>query len=157
MKKVTRKAEKVLIGSTDHVDIPQLHLQDIACKIDTGAETSAIHCHKVKLIEREGQELICFELLDPEHRQYNGKVFTTSNFKERKVKNTSGSAEYRYVITAEVVIFGKAYTTEFTLADRERMKFPILLGKRLLKKNFLVDVSKDNLSFKQKNNHDSEK
>ncbi|GAA4843712.1 ATP-dependent zinc protease family protein [Algivirga pacifica] len=150
MKKTTKQKEKLLIGSTDHVDLPSFDLADIPCKIDTGAETSAIHCHRVKLVEKDGEEFICFQLLDPSHKQYNGKEFRTNKFEERKVRSSSGVADYRYVITTEVELFGQRFETEFTLADREKMKFPILLGKRLLKKNFLVDVSKNNLSFKKK-------
>ena len=47
----------------------------------------------------------------------------------------------RHVIAADLVIAGRTLRTEFTLADREPMRYPVLLGRRLLRKNFLVDVS----------------
>ncbi len=141
---------KFLIGSLDYADFPEFNLLDIACKIDTGAQTSAIHCHRIRLIEVEGKEVIAFKLLDPSHRDYDDKEYRTSVFNERKIRSSSGHAEYRYVITTDIILFGKVFKTEFTLADREQMKYPVLIGRRLLKDAFIVDVSKKNLSYKEK-------
>jgi len=113
--------------------------------------TSSIHCHEVKRIERGGAEYITFKLLDPSHPQYKNKAIRVDDFTERKVKNSFGQSEYRYVIKTEVTLFGETFEAEFTLADREKMRNPVLLGKRLLKGRFLVDVSKQNLSYKKKN------
>ncbi|NJM93841.1 MAG: ATP-dependent zinc protease, partial [Cytophagales bacterium] len=38
----------------------------------------------------------------------------------------------------------------FTLTNRSEMKFPVLLGRKLLRRRFLVDVSAHNLSFELK-------
>ncbi len=148
----SKNKSKLVIGTLDKVDFPEFGLYEIPCKIDTGAQTSALHCHRVRLIEieKEGKEIIAFELLDPSHEEYNGKEYRTTDFEERKVRSSSGHAEYRYVIRAKLLLFGETIETEFTLADRERMKYPILLGKSLLKGRFLVDVAKTNLSHKQK-------
>jgi hypothetical protein len=143
---------KFLIGSLDYADFPEFNLLNIPCKIDTGAQTSAIHCHHIRLIEIEGKEIIAFNLLDPSHSDYNEKEYRTSDFKERKVRSSSGYAEYRYVITTDIILFGKVFKTEFTLADREQMRYPVLIGRRLLKDSFIVDVAKKNLSYKDKNN-----
>ena len=142
---------KIIIGSLDKVDFPDLNLFDVPCKIDTGAETSAIHCHKVKLIERQGKEIITFYLLDPEHPQYSGIEFRSEDFKEKKIKSSFGHTEFRYVIKSKIKLFGRVIKLDLTLADRERMKFPVLLGKKLLKNRFLVDVGLKNLSYNLKN------
>jgi len=144
------KASLKTIGSLDRVDFPLLSLADLPCKIDTGAETSAIHCHKVKLIEKDGEEIISFCLLDPKHPNYNGIEFRVKDFEEKKVKSSFGQSEFRYTIRTQVILFGEKITANFTLSDRERMKYPVLLGKSLLKKRFLVDVSQIDLSYKQK-------
>ncbi|UZR98684.1 ATP-dependent zinc protease family protein [Chondrinema litorale] len=143
--------KKLVIGSLDKVDFPDLNLFDIPCKIDTGAETSAIHCHKVKLIERQGKEIITFYLLDPDHPQYNGIEFSSENFREKRIKSSFGHTEYRYVIKSRIRLFGKIIKVDLTLSDREQMKYPVLLGKKLLKNKFLVDVSQKNLSYNLKN------
>lgn len=58
--------------------------------------------------------------------------------------------EERYVITTDILIFNKRIKTEFSLSDRSTMKYPILLGRKLLAKRFVVDVAVTNLSFKNK-------
>ncbi len=141
----------VIIGTTDVIDFPEFKLENIDCKIDTGANTSAIHCHRVKLHEQNGKQFISFRLLDPKHPAYQKITFTSYDFKEKVIKNSFGQSEFRYSIKTEVVLFGRKIKTEFTLADREQMRFPVLLGKRLLKRGFLVDVSKKDLSLQQKN------
>ncbi|WP_026999792.1 ATP-dependent zinc protease family protein [Eisenibacter elegans] len=150
MTKKKNTAPKRIIGTRDRIDFVDFALFDLPCKIDTGAETSAIHCHHVKLIEKEGQELISFKLLDPSHPEYDGVEYRTAKFEERRIRSSFGHTEYRYVITTQVQLFGEVFSTQFTLADRVQMKFPVLLGKRLLKNQFLVDVSLVDLSFKQK-------
>ena len=144
------KRNKNIIGTIDRIDFPKLNLENIKCKTDTGAMTSSIHCHEVKRIERGGVEYITFKLLDPSHPQYKNKAIRVDDFSERKVRNSFGQSEYRYVIRTDVTLFGETYEAEFTLADREKMRNPVLLGKRLLKGRYLVDVSKQNLSHKKK-------
>jgi hypothetical protein len=141
---------KKIIGRIDKVDLPEFHLENIACKVDTGAATSAIHCKEVHVVEEAQGRMLYFSLLDPEHEGYNNKTFCTPHFEERLVKSSSGLSELRYVIETPVILFGETHLTQFTLADRERMRFPILLGRRLLRKKFIVDVSRTNLSAKKK-------
>lgn len=146
MKKKTKK----VIGTRDKIDLPEFELYDLPCKIDTGAETSAIHCHRVRLLEVNGKETISFRLLDPTHEAYNHQEFRTTQFKEKKIRSSFGHSEYRYSIRCKVILFGEKFSADFTLSDRVRMKFPVLLGKKLLKNRYLVDVSKLDLSFKLK-------
>jgi hypothetical protein len=144
------KAIKKIIGRSDIIDLPQLELFQLSAKIDTGANTSAIHYHHAEIIEKDGQQVLHFTLLDPSHPEYNDKSFYFSAFDQREIKNSFGHSEVRFVIDTEIVLFGQIYMTEFSLSDRGNLKFPILLGRKLLR-NFVVDVSKRNLSFKAKN------
>lgn len=142
--------EKYVIGRSDKIDLPVLQLIDIDAKVDTGAFTSAIHYHYAEVVKREGKELLHFTLLDPDHPRFNEKEFFVEDFEQRLIKNSFGDSELRYIIQTEVVIFGNRWKTEFSLSNRGNLKFPILLGRKLLKKGFYVDVTKSNLSFKQK-------
>ncbi|UII23334.1 ATP-dependent zinc protease family protein [Fulvivirga ligni] len=142
--------QKIVIGRNDKIDLPKLHLYDLDAKVDTGAFTSAIHYHMAEVIEKEGRRVLHFTLLDPSHPDYNGKSFYFENFEEREIKNSFGDSERRYIISTIIHIFGRDFETEFSLSNRGNLKFPILLGRKLLKKGFLVDVSYKNLSFNQK-------
>jgi hypothetical protein len=61
------------------------------------------------------------------------------------VRSSNGEVQERHVVETDVVIAGRSLRTAFTLADREAMNFPVLLGRRLLRGNFLVDVSRRHL------------
>ncbi len=99
---MAKKREKKVIGTVDTIDFIGLQLDDVPCKIDTGAQTSSLHCSNVRVIEKDGQEFLTFRMLDPSHEQYNKKKFVFDNFTERKIKNSFGSFEYRYVIRTKV-------------------------------------------------------
>lgn len=143
--------EKQIIGRYDKIDLPDLHLFELDAKIDTGAYSSAIHYHHAEVIERDGKKVLHFTLLDPTHPDYNDKSFYFDKFEERNIKNSFGDSERRFVIKATITLFGKNYETDFSLSDRGSLKFPILLGRKLLQKGFVVDVAKSNLSYKLKN------
>jgi len=145
-----KKVVKVVIGRKDKVDFPTLGLQDISIKIDTGAYTSAIHCHKIEKKEIEGKETLVFTLLDPSHPQYDNKEFSTEKFTEKRVKNSFGHSENRYVIETDIYLFGKSYSLQLSLSARKEMRFPVLIGRKFLMGKFIVDSSKYDLSFKKK-------
>lgn len=146
---------KIIIGTLDRVDFPAFHLFDIPAKIDTGAETSSIHCHRVRIIEKDGKEYLGFKLLDPSFKNYPSQEFRTLEFEERQIKSSTGHAQIRFIIKTEISLFAQTFMAEFSLADRETMKYPVLLGKKLLKNRFLVDVSQKDLSYKLKSNQES--
>ena len=144
--------KKKLIGRKDILNFPRLKLEGIEVKIDTGAYSSSIHCRYIKLEQKNGKKVITFVLLDPTHPKYHGKKFTSSTFKEKYVKSSNGVSEKRFVITTDVLIYEEKYKIELSLTERGKMRFPILIGRKLLIGKFIVDPSKTNLSFKEQKN-----
>jgi len=137
-----------VIGRIDLIDLPEFGLGDVPAKIDSGANRSAIHCSDIERHQRNGVDEITFHIpLDSSH---GTNIFHSQNFFQKKIKSSSGHVEERYIIKTDVVLFGKKIHTTFSLTDRTEMKFPILLGRKLLKSRFIVDVAQENLSFKQK-------
>lgn len=143
--------EKLIIGRKDLANFPGLQLKNIAVKIDTGAFTSSIHCEHIEEIETEGEKAIRFQLLDPGHEWYNGKTYVFKKFKLKKIKSSTGHSELRYIIKTNIELFNKVYPIELSLSERGDMKYPVLLGRKLLRKRFLIDPSKQNLSFNTMN------
>lgn len=135
------------IGRVDKVDLPLLNLYGIEAKIDTGADSCSIHCHDIQLLDAESR--VRFRLLDPEHPEYNEKEFELDVARMTSVKSSSGYSERRVFIKSRIEIFGKSYSAEISLTDRQKMKFPMLLGRSFLKKRFVVDVAKKYLSHNQ--------
>jgi len=142
--------KKITIGRKDKADFPDLGLQDVSIKMDTGAFTSAIHCRKIELRKVEGEEILFFTLLDPSHDQYNKKEFSTSIYSEKQIKNSFGMSERRFVIVTTIKLFAKKYNIELSLSERGEMRFPILIGRRFLIGKFVVDSAKYDLSYKKK-------
>ncbi len=111
--------------------------------MDTGADTSSIHVRKIKLEQKgDKQTLSCY--FAARHKT----VFTA--FDQTMVKSSNGVKQARYVVKLKVALFGNEYETDFTLSDRKSMAFPVLLGKKFLKRRFIVDVALSNLSQKNK-------
>lgn len=147
-----------IIGRIDKANFPELSLSDINVKIDTGAYTSTIHSHHIKEVSIDGEEHIEFQLLDPTHPKYKDEIFKTKRYKRKRVKNSFGKSEQRFVVETTILIFEEEYPIELSLSERSDMKYPILIGRKLLNRRFMVDTSKQNLSFKlkqkkRKNNH----
>ncbi|TYP95234.1 hypothetical protein LX73_0531 [Fodinibius salinus] len=137
-----------VIGRLEHIDFPDWGLSEIEAKIDTGAYTSSLHCHHIKRIEENGEELVTFHLLDPSHEIYEDKLFKLPIHRKKTVKSSNGSTEERYVIQTNIRIFDVTFTARFSLTDRSEMRYPVLLGRKLLNSRFLVDVSQKHLSTK---------
>src|SRR6185295_7197025 len=101
-----------IIGRKEKVRLPKLSLSNLTAKIDTGAYTSALHCHDIKEITRAGKKRLYFKLLDPEHPKYNDKEFKFSEYSQRSVKSSNGKTQIRYTIKSDLKIGGKIYLVE---------------------------------------------
>jgi hypothetical protein len=137
---------KKIIGRKEKITLPQLGLKLVWAKIDTGAYTSSLHAEQIREEERAGKKVLCFQILMPGHQKFTGKTLVFEKYREKKVKNSFGKAEIRFLITTKIRIAGEIFPAEFTLSDRSSMKNSILLGRKILRDRFLVDVNGVNLS-----------
>lgn len=135
-----------ILGRYDRVDLPELGLFNIHAKIDTGAYTCSLHCHKAEVVDGQLE----FILLDQEHPEFTGMKFIFQQFEKRDIKNSFGEVEKRFVIVTSITIFEEVITTEFSLSNRGSLKFPILIGRKILGDKFLIDVKMKNISFREK-------
>lgn len=145
-----KKKHKIIIGRKDKVDFPLLRLYDVDAKIDTGAYTTSIHCGKIEVVYKDGEEKVRFNLLDSSRLSHKSKKFTLPVYAKRRIKNSFGQSEERYIIKTRIVLFDQAFEIELSLSDRSQMEYPVLIGRKLLHNRFIVDVSQVNLSYKQK-------
>lgn len=145
-----RKRNKITIGRRDKISLPELELEDLDAKVDTGAYTSSLHVKNIKEITKKGEAWVRFKLKHPHHPAYNNKQIKLPIFAHKPIKNSFGEIEKRYIIKTHIVIFGKSYLTEFSLADRSQMECPVLLGRKFLYRKFMVDVDQKDLSYKRK-------
>ncbi len=146
---MTLAKKKKIIGRTDKVDLPELGLEEVQAKIDTGAYTSAIHCSKIHIDStKEGKELLVYTISGSRlGKGMRARIFKTDTFKLKKIRSSNGQVQLRYVIKTKLKLFNKVFNTEFSLSDRSHMKNPILIGRKLLNGRFLVDVAEEDLSY----------
>lgn len=133
----TNLFSKEILGEIDKFNLPLFNLNNIEARIDTGAKTSSIHATKIEIIENKYVKFLVlgkYQFLEP-------------IYKIQEVKSSNGQKSKRVFIKNKIEIFDKDYEIILSLNDRKNMKFPLLIGRELLEKGFVVDVSKQNLSF----------
>jgi len=130
--------KKILLGGKEKVHFEEINKHNVLARIDTGAKTSSIHCEKV-WVEREGnKKVLCAFLLRKTTQVTRFKKFTM-----KEVKSSNGISQKRYAIKLRVRIGDFETLTEFTLTNRDKMSYPVLLGRKVLRKAFIVDVSRN--------------
>jgi hypothetical protein len=138
-----RDPKKIMvIGRREYVDFPELDIFGIEAKIDTGAYTSAMHCKDIAIKKIEGKDMLCFKLLDNTHPEYNEQEHCFEYFIQKNIKSSSGETELRYVIKTILIIGAKRIRTAVSLTDRGNMRYPVLIGRKMLKNKFIIDVAK---------------
>lgn len=141
---------KRLLGRRELIDFPAFALTGVEAKVDTGAYTSAIHCTDIhEENDAAGKPVLWVRLLDPEHPGVHEQPLSFPHFTLRDIRSSNGEVQERYVIGAVVRLYGEDFFAEFSLSDRSDMKYPVLLGRSLLRQGrFVVDVARRNLSYK---------
>lgn len=138
----TNNQNKQIIGRVEKIDIPTFDLSDIDAKIDTGAYSGALHVSFVEEFEKDNNIFIRFIVLDESHPEFNNIPHETSDFQKKLIKNSTGQSEIRYVVPVKIKIKDIEIETKLSLSDRTEMKYPVLLGRKVIRKHFLVDPSK---------------
>jgi hypothetical protein len=140
----------LVIGRKDKADFPVLDIKNLPVKIDSGAYSCSIHCETIEETIHNEAKTLTVVFLDKEHKLYTGKEVVFKDYKQKFVTSSSGEKQFRYFVCMEIVLFGETFSTDFSLTKRNGLRNPVLLGRKLLNKNFIIDTSKTNLSFKQK-------
>jgi len=138
---------QIVISRNETIDFVGVAL-GIPAKVDTGAFRSAIHTTDIQITHKKGQDTLSCNLLGHKASP-DGYPFETTTFGKAVVINSFGRKEQRYEVTLRVKLGPKVFNTSFTLADRSNNLFPVLIGRKLLKRRFLVDVNTSNLNRKQ--------
>ena len=135
--------EKKIIGKKEIISILDLELYDLDAKVDTGADSNALHCDDIFVDE---DNIVHFKLLDEVHEAYHGKKMQVPLYEMKKIRSSNGTLQHRPSIRVEVEFFGERYSTIISLTNRSDMQYPMLIGRKFMSGKFLVDVSKEYLS-----------
>lgn len=136
-----RQAEKLHVGWRERVSLADLGLVEINAKIDTGARTTALHASNIRRFERDGAPWV--EFLSDHGRTGQTDLCTAPVHHLRKITNTSGKPEQRFIIATPLQIGARTQLVEVSLADRTEMSYPIIIGRTALRQlRLLVDPSR---------------
>jgi len=110
--------DRIIIGMIEEIEvIGEDDSEKLVARIDTGATKSSIDY------------------------QLASKLKLGPVIESRLVKSAHGN-KLRPVIEATINIRGKQLKEKFTMADRDHMKYKVLIGQNILKKGFLIDPNK---------------
>lgn len=134
------------IGKREVLSILDLELYNLDAKVDTGADSNALHCDNIQIDDINNS--VSFSLLDEVHPAYHGKHFTMPLHSIKKVRSSNGELQLRPAILVEIAFYGNHYSSVISLTDRSDMKFPMLIGRKFIAGKFLVDVSQELLTLR---------
>ncbi|MDY6938877.1 MAG: ATP-dependent zinc protease [Cyanobacteriota bacterium] len=127
------------IGWREHVALPELSVDRIKVKIDTGARSSALHAFDIQEFDRDGKPWVRFNV-HPLQRDDTQIIETVAPiFDRREVRNSGGTPQLRPFIRTLVQLGDRQWSIELTLTDRSLMGFRMLLGREAVRQRFLVD------------------
>lgn len=138
----TPRKKKKIVGWREWVRLPDLKVNRIKAKIDTGARTSALHAFHVVPFTRDGAPYVRF-YLHPLQRKSEPEIKCVALVIDtRTITDSGGRREERPVIRTILKIGKSRYPIELTLTNRDQMGFRMLLGRQALRRRYLVDPSR---------------
>ena len=127
-------ADLAIFGWMEYVGLPELGLDRVKAKLDTGARTSALHAENVDLFDRDGVEWVRFQTLaDWDDPTFGFRQVEAPVVHSRAIKNTSGVPEDRLVVRTKARFGRRLWNIDVSLADRTNMTFPMIVGRAALK------------------------
>lgn len=144
--------EQKIIGWREWVSLPELNIDFVKAKIDTGARTSSLHAFDVEVFKRKGADWVRFKV-HPMQRDSKQTVSAEARVHEyRNVRSSTGHQSKRPVIITNLVLLDETWAIELTLANRDEMGFRMLLGREAFRGKVLVDAGKSYYSKKPPRN-----
>ncbi len=144
------KTKDRLIGWREWLALPELGIERIKAKIDTGARTSALHAFDIRTEARGGREFAMFSVHPDQDNDSQVVRCEAPVIDRRAVKNSGGQIEERPVIQTSLRIGEHDIPIELTLTPRHQMRFRMLLGRHAVRRRFLIDPGRSYLMSRRK-------
>ena len=124
--------EKIIIGGIEEVILLPWGVR-LPARIDTGAAKSSLDAQELKVRD----DMVEFKL----PKKHGGLKLRLPIIEWRHIRTPEG-LEPRPVVELEICLGSRRIRTEVNLADRSKVKYPLILGRNFLKENYIVDVKR---------------
>jgi|SRR5210317_1858634 hypothetical protein len=133
-----------ILGATADISLPNLGIKKLQARVDTGAASCALHASSITIIEDEEgvEQKLEVILFDTDSELYTGEVLEFEDFVIRNVRNSFGKKMARPMIKTTVIINKQSYEILIGFSNRSKLTYDMLIGRNLLEKGFVVDVTK---------------
>lgn len=128
-----------LTGWREWASLPGIGVPWIKAKIDTGAQTSALHAGNITPFERDGADWVRFTVQPWQEGTLDEVEVELPIHDRRTVRSSSGHTQDRLVVVMDLGLVGRTVMAEVTLTDRDEMVFRMLIGREALKQGYIVD------------------
>lgn len=131
--------DKIIVGWREKLSLPELGIETIKAKIDTGARSSCLHTFKLETFERDSELWVRFWVHPLQNNNDFIKECEAKVLDQRMVKDSGGHEEQRFVIQTMLKFNKEEWPIEMTLTNRENMLFRMLLGRTAMQNRIIVD------------------
>lgn len=132
-------ADKYLVGALELCDLPELEIENLNIRVDTGAATSSLHVDNIEEFKKAGKKWVRFDIHPNIHDvdEIVRREAPVSSVK--RVKSSTATLERRYVIQTDIVLASMQWEIQLTLTDRSEMTYLMLLGREAMAGRLIVD------------------
>lgn len=134
-----RRRGKKTIGWREWLALPELGIEQIKAKIDTGARSSTLHALDIERFERDGVAMVRFRVYPVQRSQEGMMLVEAPVLDEREVRSSNGQVQVRIVIRTMMQLGDDQWPIDLTLTNRDIMGFRMLLGREAMRGRYLID------------------
>jgi hypothetical protein len=109
---------------------------ELRAKLDSGAETSSLHCVCSSTFEKDGEEWVRFTV-----QNWRGERVQMERpvVRRTKIKRHFGGSQERLVINLPICVGGVRKEREVNVVNREGLEYQLLIGRNFMAGDFLID------------------
>ena len=140
--------ELKIIGSQEWCGFTEFKIPAILARVDSGAKTSSLQATQIKLITKDDEDWVSFNINPLQRNTTIRKTITAKVTGKRSIKGSFGISEERFIIKTRITLGKDTFEIELSLANRNTMEFRMLLGRDAIIGRYLINPAEKKLQKK---------